>query len=151
MFGNGFPLGAKLSGIALLHAASGLAIIALVVVRIIWRAVNPPPPIEAIVRADGMAFSAALIHWALYGLLATTPIVGILLLLCRGDPVPVFGLIEIASPWRYQSIAISIKELHTMFANALVLCAAVHAAVALAHHVILRDRTLERMLPRVAR
>jgi cytochrome b561 len=43
------------------------------------------------------------------------------------------------------------EDIHELAANALVILAAFHAAAALVHHWILRDRTLVRMLPRVRR
>lgn len=150
-FGNGVPLGGTLSGIPFLHVTAGLAVAVLVVVRIIWRVVNPPPPLEAASQRDGVAFIGALMHWALYSLLGATPVIGILLRFCRGDSLPLFGLFDVVSPWGYLPIAASVKGLHVLLANALVLCAALHAMAALVHHLILRDRTLERMLPGIAR
>jgi cytochrome b561 len=39
------------------------------------------------------------------------------------------------------------KETHEVLANTLIILAALHAAAALVHHWVLRDRTLVRMLP----
>jgi cytochrome b len=39
------------------------------------------------------------------------------------------------------------KEIHEGLAHALIVLAALHAAAALVHHWIVRDRTLIRMLP----
>jgi cytochrome b561 len=41
-----------------------------------------------------------------------------------------------------------VKEIHEVTAHALIVLAALHAAAALVHHWVLRDRTLVRMLPR---
>jgi cytochrome b561 len=66
----------------------------------------------------------------------------------RGNALPVFGLFEIASPWSAnRSFARSMKDVHEVLANTLVILAVLHAAAALAHHWLLRDRTLLRMLP----
>ena len=40
-----------------------------------------------------------------------------------------------------------VKEPHELLSNLLLVLAGVHAAAALAHHWLLRDRTLKRMLP----
>ena len=89
---------------------------------------------------------------ALYVLLAATPILGILLQFARGDALPLFGLAEITSPWaRDRSFAGSLKEVHETLSNILVILAAFHAVAAMVHHWVWRDRTLERMLPRIAR
>jgi cytochrome b561 len=59
-----------------------------------------------------------------------------------------FGLSQIPSPWLAdRAFARSAKEVHEVLANALVILAGLHAAAALVHHWIFRDRTLVRMLP----
>ena len=84
----------------------------------------------------------------LYALLVAVPVSGIVLQFARGDSLPLFGLAEIVSPWtRDRAFARSVKEIHEVTANALVILAAFHAAAALVHHWVLRDRTLLRMLP----
>ncbi|MGE5772431.1 MAG: cytochrome b/b6 domain-containing protein, partial [Hyphomicrobiales bacterium] len=40
-----------------------------------------------------------------------------------------------------------VEEIHEVLANALVIVAALHTAAAPAHHWLVRDRTLARMLP----
>jgi len=93
-----------------------------------------------------------LTHVALYALLAATPVVGIALQFARGDALPLFGIVEIASPWvRDKAFARSIKELHETLSNILVILATFHAVAAMVHHFVWRDRTLERMLPLLAR
>jgi cytochrome b561 len=74
--------------------------------------------------------------------------VGITAQFADGDALPVFGLFEIASPWaKNHQFAETVEEVHEFLANALVIVAVVHTAAALAHHWLLRDRTLTRMLP----
>jgi cytochrome b561 len=86
--------------------------------------------------------------FALYGLLIAVPVVGVLLQFARGDALPLFGIVDIASPWvRDRTFAKSLTEVHETLANLLLIAAGLHAAAALAHHWLLRDRTLARMLP----
>jgi len=76
------------------------------------------------------------------------PIAGITVEFARGQPLPVFGLFEIASPWvRDREFARSVREVHELLANAILAVAALHAAAALVHHYVLKDATLLRMLP----
>jgi cytochrome b561 len=76
------------------------------------------------------------------------PFVGIVALLKRGRALPLFGLWQFASPWAADRVAAhSAMEVHELLANALLIFAALHAAAALIHHYVLRDRTLVRMLP----
>jgi len=130
------------------HMSMGLAIVALVVIRLLWRIGDPPPAPEHTVLGQWLDHAGRLTHYALYALLVAIPVVGITLQFARGNAVPVFGLFEIASPWPAdRAFARSIKGVHELLANALLVLAGLHAAAALAHHVILRDRTLLRMLP----
>ncbi len=131
------------------HISAGLAILALLVVRLGWRLADPPPPVEATALGVWLDRAGRLAHYALYALLIAAPLAGIVLQFARGDALPLFGLAEIASPWpRDRAFARSIKEVHEVLSNALVLLALLHAAAALVHHLFLRDRTLLRMLPR---
>ena len=89
-----------------------------------------------------------LAHYALYMLLVAAPVAGIVLQFARGDALPVFGLFDVVSPWPAdKSFARSVKDVHEILANALVILAALHATAALVHHWVFRDRTLVRMLP----
>ena len=92
--------------------------------------------------------AAPIAHYGLYVLLVAVPVVGIVLQFARGDALPLFGLAEIPSPWlKDRAFAHSVKEVHEVLAHALVILAVMHAAAALIHHWIFRDRTLVRMLP----
>jgi cytochrome b561 len=110
---------------------------------------DPPPPPEPTIFGEWLDRAGRLAHYALYALLVAAPVAGIVLQFARGDALPLFGLAEIATPWtRDRAFSRSVKEVHEVLANALVLLAAFHAAAALLHHWVLRDRTLKRMLPR---
>jgi cytochrome b561 len=92
--------------------------------------------------------AARIAHYSLYALLVAVPVAGIVLQFARGDALPLFGIAEISSPWlKDRAFAHSVKEVHEVLAHALVILAAIHAAAALIHHWIFRDRTLVRMLP----
>lgn len=130
------------------HISVGLTILGLVALRFACRAVGPvPPPSAALSRPVHLAATAA--HLLLYLLLVVTPLVGIYLAFLRGNEVTFFGLFTIPSPMAVdREAARPVQEVHEWLANALVLLALVHALAALAHHVVLRDDVLRRMLPR---
>lgn len=87
-------------------------------------------------------------HVGLYALLIAVPVIGIVLQFARGEALPLFGLMEITSPWQKdRAFAHNVKELHEIAAHGLVVLAGLHGGAALAHHWIFRDRTLVRMLP----
>ena len=89
-------------------------------------------------------------HYLLYGLLIVVPAFGIALQFAQGHSLPLFGLGEIPSPWLAdKAFAHSVKEVHEISANILVILAVFHMAAALVHHVVFGDNTLRRMLPRM--
>lgn len=130
------------------HISFGLVVLALLFGRLGWRLVGPAPPAIATPFDPWMGVTALAAHVLLYALLLMVPITGIVLQFARGQPVPLFGLYEIASPWvRDRTFARSVKEVHELLAHLLVFLAMLHAAAALAHHHLLKDDTLRRMLP----
>ena len=126
----------------------GLVVLALLLGRLGWRMASPPPPPLATPLDPWGNVAALAVHVLLYALLLMVPLVGIGLRFTRGQSVPLFGLYEIASPWvRDRALAASVKNVHALLANALLILASLHALAALAHHYVLKDDTLRRMLP----
>jgi cytochrome b561 len=149
MFRDYFPRGAALNADLFVHMSLGLGVVLLLVLRLVWRALDPPPPAIRAERFEpwlGLAAKAG--HLLLYALLIATPILGVLLQFARGQALPVFGLFDIPSPWTMdRPFFREMLGLHEFAANALGVVALGHAAAALFHHWALRDRTLARMLP----
>ena len=147
-FDDIFPKGTARAASLFIHISAGLAVIGILVLRLFWRLADPPPPIEHTVLGIWLDRAGRLAHVVLYALLIAVPLSGIVLQFARGDALPIFGLSELASPWAAdRAFARSVKEIHEVAANALVILAAFHAAAALIHHWVFRDRTLVRMLP----
>jgi cytochrome b561 len=131
-----------------IHITLGESVIALLILRLIWRAANLPPPMEATPFGFLVKAAAHLGHFALYALLIVVPFLGIIVQLKRGHPLPVFGIFEFNSPWPTdRAMARSILAVHYYLANTLIVLAGVHACAALMHHYLWKDRTLVRMLP----
>ena len=147
-FDDALPKGAARATGLFVHNSAGLAMLAVLVVRLLWRLADPPPPPEATVLGVWLDWAGRLAHYALYALLIAAPVAGIVLQFARGDALPLFGLSEIPSPWLAdRTFARSVKEVHEVLANGLMILAGLHAAAALVHHWLFRDRTLVRMLP----
>lgn len=146
-FGEDLPKSAEPSAL-FVHMSVGLAVLALLFVRLGWRLADPPPAALHMALGPWSDRLATLMQWLLYGLILVAPVSGVVLEFARGQPLPVFGLFEIASPWvRDRQFARSVKEVHELVANALMIFASLHAAAALTHHYLLKDATLLRMLP----
>ena len=147
-FDDVLPKGAARTAGLFVHISAGLAILIVLIARVLWRAFDPPPRVEATILGAWMDRAGTLAHYALYALLIAVPVTGVVLEFARGEALPIFGIFEIPSPWiADRTYARSVKEVHEVLANALVILAALHAVAALAHHFIFRDRTLARMLP----
>ena len=151
-FHDDLPRGTVRSTGLFIHMSAGLTVVILLVLRVPWRFFDRPLPLEVTPLGAWVGWTATLTHVALYALLIATPVLGIVLQFALGRGLPIFGIAEIASPWvRDRAYAIAAKDLHETLANVLMVMAAVHAVAALAHHWVLRDRTLARMLPFLGR
>lgn len=132
----------------LVHMTLGQCVVALLIVRLLWRSLNPPPPPEKTPFGAAVHLAAKASHYALYALLAVVPLLGIIVQLKRGNTLPLLGIWHVPSPWPVdRNLARSILSLHATLADALLILAGIHACAALVHHWIWRDRTLSRMLP----
>ncbi|GAB3358179.1 MULTISPECIES: cytochrome b [Giesbergeria] len=129
------------------HYALGLAVWMLVWVRLIARLSSTTP---AIVPAPSV-WQTRLGHTAhagLYVLMIGLPLVGWLALSFKGTPVYLPGGIPVPLLTSTNSnTAHWLKDLHETGAVAGYVLVGLHAGAALAHHYLLRDNTLVRMLP----
>ncbi|MGF6231629.1 cytochrome b561 [Inquilinus ginsengisoli] len=136
--------------VVMLHKSVGLTILGLTAVRLVWRAIHPPPPAARWAAWEAAAAMAS--HWLLYLVLLAMPISGYLMSAGRGRAIPYFGLFEVPlltpatdAIWRIGS------TVHSVGQWALYALVALHIAAAVWHVAIRRDGTLDRMLPEQAR
>lgn len=131
-----------------IHKQTGLTIFFLVLLRIVWRLTSKyPNKLESI--SDSEQLAARIGQIALYILMLAIPISGIIMTQIHGRPLSIWGIVTvpILIGSQTQSAKQLISELHLWLAHMIIFIAFVHAAIALAHHYILRDRLLSRMLP----
>ena len=129
------------------HFSFGLLILFVVAIRLIWRLTHSEPEREAGVP-PWQHQTAQIVHWLLYLLLFVVPILGWINANWRGYSVTLFGLFQMpevmatrAPGWSWTG------DLHTLLAMyAMLPLIGLHVAAALYHHVIRRDRVLQRML-----
>jgi len=141
----------RATGVAV-HIGIGLGVLCLVAARLAWRMSNPPPPAAHSSFGGIDTILAEIVHYALYALLILVPVFGIATWFARGQPLPVFGLFHIPTPLDTdRTLARNLIGVHALLANAIVILAALHAAAALAHHYLLGDGVLTRMVPGLKR
>jgi cytochrome b561 len=147
-YGGLLPRGTSREIGLIVHMCMGLAVLLILVPRLIWRLTDQQPVPESTPLGAWGERASTFVHYALYALLLAVPTLGILTQFARGHPLPIFGLFDIASPLPAdRTLARSMKDLHGLFADGILILAGLHAGAAIIHHWILRDRTLRRMLP----
>lgn len=129
------------------HKSIGMTILGLVLLRLVWRAFNRPPPLpEERPRWERAVASAT--HWVLYGLILAMPLSGWVYTSAAGYGAEFFGLVEIPDlVGSSERLEEAFEEVHETLAGVLAGVALLHAAAALRHHFVLRDDVLRRMVP----
>lgn len=130
-----------------LHKSFGLTVLALTVLRLLWRLVAGTPAAAAgVPRWQQVAAQAS--HGALYVILLAMPLSGWLYNSASGFPLKWFGLFGLPKLSGYDpDVKAFALAMHEWLFIALLLIVVVHAAAALKHHHFDRDATLARMLP----
>ncbi|KAA8706581.1 MULTISPECIES: cytochrome b [Pseudomonas] len=133
-----------------LHKSIGITLFAVMLVRIVWRLLSPPPPALASysrMTRIGAAFGHAFLYLGLFAVM----IAGYLISTADGVGIPVFGLFEIPAVVSGLPDQADVAGLvHLYLAWVLVVFAGLHGVAAFKHHFIDRDATLVRMLGRKA-
>ncbi len=141
------PNGADKMKTYALHKSMGLTILALMVLRLIWRAFDPrtadPPGTGAPAK-----FVARAVHALFYVLLIVMPLSGWLYNSASNFPLKWFGLFAVpALSGPDKDLKHFAHEVHETVYVIIIVVIALHAAAALKHHFIDRDSVLRRMLP----
>jgi cytochrome b561 len=129
------------------HKSLGLAILVLVLLRLSWRALNPPPALPASMpRWERRAALAT--HRFFYVLLIVAPLAGWLYASAAGLSVNWFGLFQVPDlVAKDRALAPVFKALHIGLVALLAVLVALHVGAALRHAFVLRDGLIHRMLP----
>jgi cytochrome b561 len=130
-----------------MHKSVGLTIFAIVAIRILWRAWNPPPPEVHVPR--GLALLGRLNHWLLYLVFLLMPVSGYLLSAAAGNTTQYFYLFPIPPlPEKYPELAGLADQVHLIGRYAVYALVSLHVLATAWHLVARRDALLDRMLPR---
>ena len=130
-----------------LHFTVGIVILAVAILRLVWREIQgEPTPLDGV--PSWQMQGARVIHWLLYLLLFVVPVLGWINASWRGMPIVLFGLelpklIGTRAPgWRWTG------DVHSLLANYMMLTLVVlHILAGFYHYFIRRDQVLQRMLP----
>jgi len=137
---------AKLQAMAW-HKSFGITILALAVIRLLWRWMNPTPELASVTKPWERAL-AKISHLLLYGFLFAVPLTGWMMSSAKNFPVSWFKLLQLpdlVAP--SEALFRVMHELHEGLNLALIAVAALHIAGALKHHFIDHNDVLKRMLP----
>lgn len=130
------------------HKSIGIMLFFVVIVRLCWRVLNPPPAALSSQKPWEIKL-AHMAHLLMYFLLLAIMISGYLISTADNRAIEVFGWFEvpatITSLPKQEDIA---GWVHLILASTLIGLVVLHAAAALKHHFIDRDRTLKRIFGR---
>ena len=129
------------------HKSTGMLILALLALRLLWRLANPTPALPADMPAWERA-GARLSHFLLYVLMIALPVTGWIVNSASNIPFRVFFLIPlpaIVAPDKAAADFFALVHRGLFVVLALVLVA--HIGAALRHHFVKRNTVLIRMLP----
>lgn len=127
------------------HKSIGLTILALMIVRLVWRALHAPPPLPSM--PTWQARLATSTHVLLYAALIVMPVAGYIGSVFSGYPVKYFGMTLPAWGFKSDAIKSAMSTLHLATSWVIATAVALHVAGSLKHALIERDGSLRRMLP----
>jgi cytochrome b561 len=129
------------------HESIGLTVLALASLRLIWRLIDPPPPLPASVL-PGKARLAHLNHQLLYLLLFLMPVSGYLFVIAGAYPMTYFALFDVPRlVGKNEDLSKLMETAHLSLQFAVYALVGLHVAAALHHHLVKRDGVLWRMWP----
>ncbi len=136
---------AKLNAFAI-HKSIGLTLLALLLLRVLWRVIDRRPRDEPMPRLQQVA--AHVVHGVLYLFMLALPLSGWLYNSARGYPLQWFKQFNLpALLEKNEELAERLVEVHEWLFWVLLVVLAAHVGGALLHHFVDRDNTLLRMLP----
>ncbi len=130
-----------------IHKALGITILALTVIRILWRLGHRPPPLPAATPAWQRPLSK-FVHFLFYALLILLPLSGWVWMSAADRPIDFFGLFvipAIAAP--NENLADVMHDRHELLGLTMLALAAIHILAALKHQFFDRNGLIGRMNP----
>jgi cytochrome b561 len=138
------PLRGEMIG---LHKSIGLTILLLIILRLIWRYINPVPMLPMTVPLWEQ-IAARLVHLLFYLFLILMPLSGWIMSSLGGHPVLFWGLLNWTLPVTpNESLGNFFFNVHAVIAWIIIGLLVLHIGAAIKHHFIEKNHVLRRMLP----
>lgn len=126
-----------------LHKSLGITLLALVILRILWRVTHRPPTYPESLKAWEKKLSTAT-HHTLYLLMVAMPLSGVIMSTYSKFGLKWFGL-DVLSGVDNKPMRENFAEIHEFIATVILLVVFIHIAGALKHKLIDKDQTHKRM------
>ena len=129
------------------HKNTGTILLVLILLRLAWRALNPPPPLPASVPG-WQARISHVVHVGLYAMLLFMTVTGFVRVSTGGFPIELLDRVGVPRflP-RSDAVAETAKTLHFYGKFVLLGLVLAHVGGALFHLVVMRDGVFRRMWP----
>ncbi|MBY0329240.1 MAG: cytochrome b [Acetobacteraceae bacterium] len=133
-----------------IHESAGVTIFVVVLIRIVWKRISPPPPLDPAIPRP-MRVAATAVHHALYAMLLIQPLLGFFMTNAFGFPMrgqtAYLFLIDFpkfmdAAP----GLAEWLKTFHVIGGWTILVLLVLHIGAVVFHQAIRRDDTLLRMV-----
>ena len=141
------------------HKSIGLTVLVLSVLRVLWRLVNPIPPLPATMNG-GLKFLARATQFLLYVLIVAIPLSGWIMVSASrlGLPTPYFFLFNWPNLPFFAGLDVAGRvvaheqweNVHVVLAWSAIVLIPLHVAGALYHQFVRRDGVMKQMLPGAA-
>lgn len=139
-----------------IHKSIGLTVLSLSVLRVLWRLINPVPPLPATMNA-GLKFLARATQFILYVLIVAIPLSGWIMASASrlGIATPYFFLFDWPNLPFFNGMDVHARveaheqweDIHAALAWSAIVLIPLHVAGALYHQFIRRDGVMKQMLP----
>ncbi len=137
-----------------MHKSVGITILLLTIARIIWRGMNPPPPLPE--DMNGLEKTAShLVHLGFYGLMIALPLTGWLyssVSVKLDVPTVLYGMVSwpdlpFVDGLKTEAASGGVNFVHSKLAWVAIGLLALHMAGAVKHEISAEDGVLKRMIP----
>ncbi|HTT97293.1 MAG TPA: cytochrome b [Rhizomicrobium sp.] len=139
-----------------IHKSIGLTVLVLSILRVVWRLMNPVPPLPAGMN-PALKIGARISHFLLYFLIVAIPLTGYIMVSASplGNGTSYFGLFDWPNLpiWtgmtreQLHPIHETWETVHVYLAWSAIVLIPIHVLAALYHGVMRRDGVLSRMVP----